>query len=208
MRRPAVGGVSATARAGARGGRVPRDGGGRGAGWRPALPPRRQGGKRKPAAPPAAKWRRWMAAPPAPRGCRALHAAITKWRTRRQQLAAAERSGARRRDAAPRSPESAALGRAAGATRSAASLGAVAERKSRSRLRREPALKGVGTGKPTRCSARAHAANRSPACESGSAPTRRNSQSEQSALPRGRAQAGHKLGWPVGCGWGHGVSSN
>ncbi|CAM9965715.1 unnamed protein product [Bubo scandiacus] len=105
------------------------------------------------------------------------------------------RSGARarRRDAAPRSPESAALGRAAGATRSAASLGAVAERKSRSRLRREPALKGGGTGKPTRCSARAHAANRSPVCEPGSASPCPGSQSEQSAPPRGRAQAGHKL---------------
>lgn len=200
---------------------VPRDGGGRrregGSGGRRRRRGRREGGrrcprggkggKRKPAGPPGAKWRRLA-------GCasRSPGPPSAPRRDHKMEDAAAgrQRKGARarRRDAARRSPESAALGRAAGATRSAAWLGAVAERKSRSRLRREPALKGVGTGKPTRCSARAHAANRSLACRLGSAPPRPDGQSPQSAPPRGRAQARHKLGWPVGCGWGHGVSSN
>lgn len=90
----AVGGVSAPARAGARGGRVPGDGGGWGGGGGGAAGT----GRRAAGAAPAAAGRKeeaggprrvrnggagWLAAPPAPRGRRALHAAITKWRTRR-----------------------------------------------------------------------------------------------------------------------------
>lgn len=150
-----------------------------------------------------------LAAPPAPQGRSSCSTPRSQNGGRAGRQAG---EGARARDpqraAVRRSPESAALGRAAGATRSAAWLGAVAERKSRSRLRREPALKGVGTGKPTRCSVRAHAANRNRACRPGPAPPHPNGQSQQSAPPRGRARAGRKLGWPVGCGWGHGVSSN
>lgn len=84
--RPSLGGVGAAAMAGARrlrGGRVPGDGGA-GGGCRGGR--RRSGAAgagRGREAPAGTKWRRRPAAPSAARGRRTLHAALTKWRTRR-----------------------------------------------------------------------------------------------------------------------------
>lgn len=75
-----------------------------------------RGPERRGKAPAGVKWRRRPAAPSAARGRRTLRAALTKWRTRSRGEAG---PGGRRWNAAPCSPESATLGRAAGGTRSA-----------------------------------------------------------------------------------------
>lgn len=144
-----------------------------------------------------------LAAPPAPRGRRALHAAITKWRTRREE--AAERGPSRRRPR-PRA-HLGPPGCGAGPHPVGAALGAVAKRKSRSRLGRASA---EGRWRAHRPAARPAPTRPIAARPARPAPPPRAPPANRKGARRrgGERGQGASSAGPVGCGWGHGVSSN
>lgn len=144
-----------------------------------------------------------LAAPPAPRGRRALHAAITKWRTRREEAAERGTSRRRLRPRAHLGPP----GCGAGPHPVGAALGAVAERKSRSRLGRASAEGRWRAHRPAARPAPTRPIAARPARPAP--PPRARLANRRGARRRGgeRGQGASSAG-PVGCGWGHGVSSN